>query len=281
MSGVGIPAMHLSCGVRSTIAGLWVRNLEQGRIPMSVRLITCWPALATLWLLSPPGPATAAEDPPPAKSTTPPTTYVNEMRFLDLDRDRRIDQRELATGQQMAAMILLLSWDECDRDGDGSLSHDEFEQAAATAMQALLEEQSETDAEEQAEQDLAQAVPLELILDRLTADERYADEVADLRDAVEDLDDDEDVVTYVFRNAKRYPRLTPVVRTWVRHYPVRPDLRRHAKPHPKWRYLRPAKAKPHKPVKPAPRAGKPARPGKRAQPGKPAKPPKPRRPGRP
>lgn len=239
---------------------------------MAVNSLVSWSTLAILALFAPVQTRTDAQDTPDSGIAETPATYLHEMKFLDRDHDRRINERELATGQQMAAMLLMLSWDECDRDHDGNISRDELEQAAATAMQALLEEQSQADAEteQQAEQDLAQAVPLELILDRLAADQSYAAEVAALREAVKDLDD-EDVVTYVFDHAKRYPHLAPVVRTWVRHYPVRPALRRYVKPHPYWRHRPAVKPEVRKPVV------KPGKPGPRKAPPRAVKPkPKPR-----
>ncbi len=224
---------------------------------MTAPLIACWAAVVFLGLI-PQDIGRSLSERDKTDSLAPPT-YLDEMRFLDCNHDRRIDERELAQGQQMAAMILTLSWEECDSNGDGGISVDEFEHAAAQSMSELLEMESETDTdiEQQAEEDLAGAVPVGLLLERLASQERYADEVAALREAVEDLDDDDAVVTHIVANPKRYPHLTPAVRTWVRHYPVRPELRRHVK-HPHWRYYRPTKAKPHKPVKPTvkPASGK-------------------------
>lgn len=190
------------------------------------------------WLVMPvvclwSGPALSANPPQsPAGGESKSPSYLQEMRYLDTNRDRRIDAQEFAYGQQMASMLLMFSWEEADRDGDGVLSHSEFISAADEAMQALLETETDTDteADQQAEEDLASAISLPVLLNQLSENDDYADELADLRAAVEDLDDDEAVVTHILHNSKRYSHLSPVVRTWVRHYPVRPALRRHVKP---------------------------------------------------
>jgi hypothetical protein len=169
---------------------------------------------------------------PPSDAAQPPTTYARVLKFLDLDGNQRIDLRELSGGQQMAAMILTLEWVECDADHDGTLNAAEFEQAAAKTMQALLAEHSDPVAEDeqQAQEDLAGAVSLSLILQHLTSNPRYADEIAALHKALADLDDEGEVVTYITGHPTLYPRLGPLVRTWIRTYPTRPQLWRHAKP---------------------------------------------------
>ena len=203
-----------------------------------------------------------------------PQSLTAELAYLDVNGDGAIDARELADGQQMASMLLMLSWDECDQDLDGKLTAAEFQSAASKAMQALLS--YDTDADQQAEEALANAVPMSILLQQLGRDEAYAEELAALREALDDLDDDEAVVTHVVTNPVRYPRLGPVVRTWVRHYPVKPRLRSLVRPHlkhhrksvehpratvgpkPVRKTGRPATAKPRKP---APKRGPRPRPG--------------------
>ena len=41
--------------------------------------------------------------------------YLREMRYIDADRDRQIDAREFADAQQSASMLLMLSWEDCDK----------------------------------------------------------------------------------------------------------------------------------------------------------------------
>jgi hypothetical protein len=197
--------------------------------------------------------------------TTPATKYTREMRYLDADGDMNIDAKELAAGQHRASMILMLSWEECDRDADGVISPVEFQYSAQQAMQELREANSESAL--QAEDALAKAITLKLLLERLAYDELYAHEIAALREAIEDLDDEEAVVTYVVKYPTRYPRLTPVIYTWGRHYPVRPNLHRLVKPRPIRLYRPPAKAKPVRPIQPGPKkAPKPIK--KKARPRK-------------
>ena len=208
-----------------------------------------------------------------------PHAFVAELTYLDANGDGAIDAREFAHGQQMASMILTLTWDACDRNQDGKLAPPEFQTAASEALRTLLSADSEAD--EQAEAALAKAVPMSMLLEQLGRDQAYADEIAALREALEELDDDT-VVTHIISEPDHYPRLTPVVRTWVRYYPVRPGLRRHLRPHHK-RDPKPAKplrphvrpkaaaghgkphaAKPHKSAKPrTPRPGARPRPGGR------------------
>lgn len=204
----------------------------------------------------------------------PVTSYIHEMRYLDTDGDRRIDAKELAAGQHMASMLLMLSWDECDRNGDGTVGLGEFQVAADHAMQALREANNE--AAQQAEDALARAVTMKLLLEQLAREEQYAAEIAALREEIEDLEDDEAVVTYVIEYATRYPRLTPIVRTWVRHYPVKPRLYRLVKPYPLRPYRPPGKTKTVLPPHIRPKVGKaplkekkPLKPAKKARPRKP------------
>ena len=209
-------------------------------------------------------PEAAKEDAP-----QPATSYLREMRYLDADGDKRIGAQELATGQQMASVMLMLSWDESDRDGDGVISLAEFQSAAQEAMQALLDLDSES--EQQAEDALARAIPLNVLLERLANDDRYTEEIAALREAIEELNDDEAVITYITKYPIRFPRLSPVVRTWVRHYPVRPGLRRLVKPGPPRPYRPPGKVRSAGPPKLGPKGGKPhpkkpPKPGKRRPP---------------
>jgi len=181
------------------------------------------------------------------------------MMFLDTDGDHKIDARELAAGQQMAAVVLTLSWDTSDRDADGTITLGELQTAAEEANQALLEADA-TD-EQQAEDAIGKLLSLRVLLDRLAGEEQYADEIAALREAVEDLDDSDAVVTHLVTYAKRYPHLSPVVRTWRRYYDVRSDLRRH------WRTLTPGNT-----VKSTPKPEvKAVKPGAKKHVGKPVK----------
>ncbi|UCG15161.1 MAG: hypothetical protein JSV19_07665 [Phycisphaerales bacterium] len=190
--------------------------------------------------------------------------YAAELAYLDANQDGSIDAQEFARGQQGAAMLLMLSWEACDQDSSGEIDRAEFMAAAPEAMAESLAANDET--EQQAEEALANAIPLNLLLEQLGKDESYAEELAALRQAVQDMDDEESVVTHVVASPTRYPRLSPVVRVWTRYYPVKPALRRHVK----GRY-RPLglRAKPPRPaVKPRGKLG----PGKPAAP----RPPKPR-----
>jgi hypothetical protein len=189
--------------------------------------------------------------------------YLHEMRYFDTNFDRKIDAKEFAAGQQLASMMLMLSWDGCDLDGDGAVSFGEFRTAAAEAMQTLLEADSES--EQQAEEELARMLPLKLLLQRLGQEGKYADEVAALREAIEDLDDDDAIITHVTTYPKLYPHIAPIVHTWYRHYPLKPGVRRNlrtlpARAHP----LKPkAKTAGHVKPKPKPKAG-PRKPAKHA-----------------
>jgi len=230
-------------------------------------------AAATLWLSLPQASNGSQREAPKADSSQSATSYLREMRYLDADGDKRISAQELARGQQTASLMLMLSWDESDRDGDGVISLAEFQSAAEEAMQTLLDLDSESD--QQAEDALARAIGLDVLLDRLASNDRYADEIAALREAIEELEDDEAVITYLIKYATHFPRLSPVIKAWLRHYPVRPGLRRLAKPGPPRAYRPPGKAKLAPPPKPGPKGGKP-HPRKPPKPGR--KPPPPRRP---
>jgi hypothetical protein len=211
---------------------------------------------AILSLGQPQGPDAESKDAPSPEAPAPAAEYAREMQYLDADGNQRIDAREFAHGQQMASMILMLAWDECDRDGDGAISPEEFRSAADAAMQAMLQADSESETEQQAEDALARAVPLTLLLGQLAGEEDYAQEVAALRESVEDLNDDAAVVTYVNQYPTRYPHLAPVIQTWVRHYPVRPELRRLVKARPPRAHHPSAKVNRH-PPRHGPKAGKP------------------------
>lgn len=196
---------------------------------------------------------------------------VQLLRFLDSNRDRRVSADELALGQDLAAVLLMLSFNECDRDQDGSLELPELSAATAEARQELALAESEEELE--AQEDLARAVSLQVLLERLAGDDRYAQEIAALREAVENLDDEDAVITYITQHPKLYPHLGPVIRVWGRYYPVRPELRRHF-----WR--RPPHRPTHlKPLRPAPKPrAHPPKPAPRPKP-KPKPGPRPRRPG--
>jgi hypothetical protein len=175
------------------------------------------------------GVAVQVQSPDPARA---PTTSGRILQFVDLDGDGRVEPAELAVAQQSAATILALDWTESDVDRDGSLNATEFAQAAIKTMQALLADDREAQepSEQQVQEDLASAVPFSLVLERVAKRPRYADEVAALRKAIEDLSVDEDVVAYVVGHAAQYPRLTPLLQTWMNSYPVRPGLLRYLKP---------------------------------------------------
>jgi hypothetical protein len=166
----------------------------------------------------------AAADAAPAG----PQNFAAEWTYLDADGDGRISATELAQGQRMAAMILTLSLEAGDPDHDGKLTPAEFQAAVTTALQTLAS--ADNEGEQPADEELARAVPLSLVFQQLSGTDTYAAELAALREAVTNLDDEETVVTHIISNPARYPRLGPLVRTWVRYYPVRPELRRHVPP---------------------------------------------------
>ena len=115
----------------------------------------------------------------PGYPSTGQETYLSEMKHLDANGDGTIDPQELATGQQLAAMILTLSWNQSDLNQDGVLTEGEFLAAAEAAMQEVLSTQGEEDS--QAEQALAEAIPLSVLLENLARDDQYAEEIAALR----------------------------------------------------------------------------------------------------
>jgi hypothetical protein len=219
-----------------------------------------WLAAAMLcWCLPAGGPA---QEPPAAGRPAEVQEQIRLMRYFDTDRDRRIDADEFSAGLETAALVLMMSWSDCDQSGDGWIDFEELGTAVAQARKTLAQAEAEAEEEEgddeRAAEALAGAVPLSVVLDRLAAEQAYADEIADLRASVEDLADEDVVVTYIVRNPARYPHLTPVVRTWGRYYPVKPAVRRHFenRPHrPPW-YVKPpgAKKQTGKPgVKPGPK----------------------------
>lgn len=176
--------------------------------------------------------------------------WSQAMRQLDANHDRRLDADELARGQELAAVLLSLTWEDCDRDHDGVVRPAEFEAAAGAARQTLAG--STVGESDDATAQLAEALSLGVLLEQLGSDATYADELAALREAVEDLDDDETVYTHIIQNPARYPKLLPLTRTYVRYYPLRPALRRYYHPrHPLAARYR-VKAHPH--PKPGPKA---------------------------
>jgi len=167
---------------------------------------------------------------PPADSARAPA-YARALQFVDVDSNGKVDPAELAAAQQSAAMLLALDWAESDTDGDGNLNVVEFVQGGTKTMQALLADGPPAeDTEQQAQQDLASAVPFSLVLERVARSPRYADEINALRKALGDTSDDEEMVAYVVEHPALYPRLTPLLRTWMHSYPVRPSLLRYLKP---------------------------------------------------
>ncbi len=156
-----------------------------------------------------------AEDSVNGSSPTAPAACA--MRYLDRNHDRVIDREELSAGRQLMDVLLVVSWQKCDADGDGKISLSELENAIARAdTEAGISASQSDDAEALAA--LADATALDAVLDRLSADERYADEIAALRAAVDDLSDVEAVTTYVARYPARFPHLVPVVHSWKRYY---------------------------------------------------------------
>ena len=170
--------------------------------------------------------ALAADQPQTLAPRThgPTDTNLRELRLLDTDSDGVLSVAELQEGQWRAYVLLSLDWDACDLDGDGNVDGLEYARAMDEAGRALATTDLEYDV--QAEDTLAQAITVALLLDRLAHDANYTAEIVTLRTAVRDFSNDEAVVTYVLKYPDRYPRLTPLVRTWVRYYPVRPQLRR-------------------------------------------------------
>ncbi|MCP4591522.1 MAG: hypothetical protein GY842_12320, partial [bacterium] len=75
----------------------------------------------------------------PAASTTSPEPFDSApgWAYLDADADGAISPRELDDGQQAARLLLALSWEGCDADGDGKLSLAEYHASAFQAAQAL------------------------------------------------------------------------------------------------------------------------------------------------
>lgn len=179
-------------------------------------------------------------------------------RFLDADGDHQIDSEELNAGRELAAALCALDLQESDSDQDGVLSPDEL---SAALFDALTTSQEEADEDEAAESAVAQALGLRVLLDQLATQDQYAEEVARLREAVEDLDDEEAAVQYLITNSTSYPRLYPTVRLWAKHYPSKPGVRRHFVPH----HPPPRPKAPHAKPKPKP-AGKPRKPPKPGRP---------------
>ncbi|MFH1746141.1 MAG: hypothetical protein ABIG44_03755 [Planctomycetota bacterium] len=214
----------------------------------------------------------SGDDRGPTSGKDPAPGFLREMRFLDVDRDRQIDARELAQGQQMAAVLLSLSWEELDSDGDGTVSHSEFEAAANRALQTQTSAEEDADL---AEDELFDALSPGLLLSQLSEKEEYAEELAALREAVEDLDDHDTVVTQVIKNPKLYPRLYPVVYTYARHYPHRPAWQAYVKAQHRYHYRHPLghKAQP-KTSALSPKAKPAVKPKVNGKPAKSVKPPK-------
>ncbi|MCK4659728.1 MAG: hypothetical protein KAV82_09435 [Phycisphaerae bacterium] len=211
------------------------------------------------------GPASAGTPAGEATSTIP-QSFAAELAYLDANGNGSIDAFELARGRQMALMLTMLPWETCDRDGDGTATPVEFQAAASEALQELLSSENQDDT--QAQEALARAIPASVLLRQLGSDQSYADELAALREVMDDLDDDDKVVTHIISNSALYPRLSPVVRTWVRYYPTKPQLHRHVGPRAP-RFHTPARPhRPHVSPRPVPKRHRPAT----ARPGKPARP---------
>jgi len=172
------------------------------------------------------------------------TALAREARFADTDQNGKIESQELGAAQTSATLLLMIDFTAADRDGDGALSGAEFEAAGAEAKQALATAESEQESSQAAEEALAQALSARVLLDRLATSASYADELAALRAAVKDLDDDEAIVTHIVQNPTLYPRLSPLFRTYVRYYPVKPALRRLAPAH-AWPLRHPPKLNAH------------------------------------
>ncbi len=170
------------------------------------------------------GPALAQQHPTMNKPTGTPGTYATEIKFFDRNNDGKIDQNEFKTGQQAATAFMTLNWNETDRNHDRQISREEFVQSYGTTYTAAgavgqTGRNQGTDA-------LAQAISLNVILNGLATDQRYAAEINTLRKAISNWNNDETVITYLTTHAQQYPHLLPVVRSWVWQFPVRQELRR-------------------------------------------------------
>ena len=64
---------------------------------------------------------------------------IRLMRYFDTDRDRRIDADEFSVGLETAALVLMMSWSDCDQSGDGWIDLEEFGPAVARARRALIQ----------------------------------------------------------------------------------------------------------------------------------------------
>ena len=189
------------------------------RIALFAGLVLMTGVPSTAWCLAAGQPQTLTP-----RMVSPTDTSMRELHLLDTDSDGVLSVAELQEGQWRAYVLLSLDWDACDLDADGNVDALEYARAMDEAGRVLAAADQEYDV--QAEDTLARAVTVSLLLGRLANDAAYNAEIVTLRTAVADFNDDEAVVTYVLKYPDRYPRLTPLVRTWVRYYPVRPQLRR-------------------------------------------------------
>lgn len=197
-------------------------------------------------------------------------TLWRVARFLDADADYQIDSEELNEAQRLAGAIGQLDLQAGDSDLDGVLSPEELFSTLLAALAGPGEEEEAEEAEDAAaEAALANALGLPLLLEGLAGQDDYAAEIARLREAVEDLHDEDATVSYLVTHASSYPRLYPVVRVWATRYPTKPHLRRHfapRRPHPARPAVRPTKPRPKPAAKPGP---KPPKPSKPPRPGRP------------
>lgn len=201
-------------------------------------------------------PAGDAQDVGDANTPTEKSSVARELKFLDRDRDGRVDSKELEAGQIAAAALLALTVEDADSNNDGTISAAELEEAVKKAVAQLKEAQEDAAAvaETEGQDALDGAAAAQVILDRLATNEAYRAEIAALRAAVSDLSNDDAVVTYVIDHSTQYPRLAPLFRTWVRYYPAPPVLHRHIRPAPHWRPHVPGHVKPKPAVHHAPPA---------------------------
>ena len=244
------------------------------------KVVGQWLGVAVLCWCLPTG--SHGQDAPGLERSAAMREQLRLLKYFDTNRDRVVDVDEFSVGFEGAALMLMLSWDECDLNGDEAIDLEEFSLAVAEGRRALAQAREE-EYEAEVTEVLASAVTLNVLLDRLALQVEYAVEIAELRQALKDFDDGDVVVTYVLRYPDRYPRLTPVIRTWGRYYPVKSSMRKHfGRPahRPHW-YVKPPSAKKRSGkvgVRPGPRPkpGGGPKPGGRPKPGgQPKQPPKP------
>ncbi len=164
----------------------------------------------------------------PAGGTTAMPATVDFQRQLDAwdaDHNGQLSPGEYAIGQTLGCAVLRLRWEECDQNHDGTVSAAEFKQAAGRTANQMFAEP--TAAETAAERQLAEMFSLRVVLTQAGTQREYANEVTTLRKAVPDFGDEDAVIAYIVSKPAMFPRLLPLVRTFVHKYPAAPHLRRH------------------------------------------------------